>query len=122
MLLRAVQSSETALAMNAAGVLASVCAFDPGLARRVVAAPGVLRALVAMLQLGPSDYRACRASCVLASMAVGIGGRRNELAARLAAEERLVLALARFAQHSSGADIEAAALVLGAMACVRRWR
>jgi hypothetical protein len=78
--------------------------------------PGVLRALVAMLQWGAGDRGAYHAPCTIASMAVGVGGLRPELGARLAAEEGLVPALAGFAQSSSGADAVPAANALAAMA------
>jgi hypothetical protein len=116
MLLRAVQSPEATLAGNAAGVLSDVCCSDPQLARRAMEAPGVLPALVAMLQWDAGDLGAFHAACAISNMAAGVDGLRPELAARLAAEEGLVLALAGFAQSSSSADFAPAACALAAMA------
>jgi hypothetical protein len=116
MLLRAVQSSKADLAAYAAAVLSDVCNSDPRLACRAMEAPGVLRTLVAMLQWGAGDRAAGFGACAIASMVVGVDGLRPELAARLAAEEGLVPALAGYAQ-SSGAGAVPAANTLVAMAC-----
>jgi hypothetical protein len=119
-LLRALQSSEAALAVNAASVLTRVCYSDPGLVRHVAEAPGVLPALVEVLQAGAADLVASQAVRALESMAVGVDGLRPELAARLAAEEGLIAALAAFAQSSSGVAVAVqpvAARTLSAMAC-----
>ena len=114
-LLRSVQSSKTTVAGNAAGVLFHVCAADAQVARRAVAAPGVLRTLVAMLQRGPSDGYAINAANALANMAAGVDGLRADLAARLAAEDGLVLALAAFAQQCSSMHVVTAGHALAAI-------
>jgi hypothetical protein len=120
-LLRAFQSSEAALAVNAAGVLSRVCTYDPELARRAAEAPGALRALVEVLQRGASDLIARQAVCALESMAVGVDGLRPELAARFVAEEGLIPALAAFAQSSSGMN-NCRGCARAGQHNMRRWR
>jgi hypothetical protein len=110
-LIRALQSRETTVAANAAGLLSHVCASDAWSARRAVAAPGVLRALVALLQHGPGDNAALNASRAVAGMAAGLDGLRPDLAARLAAKDGLLLTLAASAQRFSG--LQASQAVLG---------
>jgi hypothetical protein len=116
-LLRSVQSSEATVAANAAGVLSGACGADARLARRAVAAPGVLRALVAMLQRGPGDNAAVNATCALGNMAAGVDGLRPDLASRLAAEDGLLLALAAFAQRGSSHATTAVRALVGIVAC-----
>jgi hypothetical protein len=115
-LLRAVQSSEANMALVAAAVLYRVCKCDRELARRAMGAPGVLPALVAMLKWGVGDFGAFYAVHALSNMAVGVDGLRPELAARLAAEEGLLLGLAAFAQSSSGTAAASAAQTLAVLA------
>jgi hypothetical protein len=80
--------------------------------------PGVLRALVAMLQRGGrGDSAARNAAYALADMAVGLDGRRPDLASRIAAEDGLLPALAAFAQRSDGLEAGAAVRALAAVAC-----
>jgi hypothetical protein len=68
-----------------------------------------------MLQLGPHKQSA---ATVLSGMAMGVDGRRPDLAARLAAEDGLLPALASFAQRASGLQAGAAAHALAIIARV----
>jgi hypothetical protein len=116
-LARALQSPKPAYAINAARVLSFLCAAHARLARQAVAAPGVLRSLVAMLQ-GPGDETAFSAVCVLAGMVEGGDHlRRPNLASRFAAEDGLLPALAAFARRASGQEAIQAVHTLAIIAC-----
>jgi hypothetical protein len=115
-LLRALQSSDANSAANAADALSDVCDVDPGLARRAALAPGVLRALAAMMRRGPGDNAAQNAVRAVDTMVLGDDGVRPDLATHLAAEDGLLPALAAFAQRCSGLAATAPARVLAVIA------
>jgi hypothetical protein len=113
---RALQSPKPVCASNAGGVLSCACAADAGLAGRAVAAPGILRALVALLRRGPDNSPGYHAACVLCDMAAGDDGDRPDLAARVAAEDGLLPALAAFAHRTSSQEAIPAVRALAAIA------